>query len=117
MKIIIPFSLPSLNDYINECKKNRYAGAKHKKEVQADIAYFINKLPIYRNPIKIHFIWVENNKPRDYDNVCFAKKYILDSMINAGKLKDDNRNNVVGFSDEFVIEDERKVIMYIEELN
>ena len=117
MKIEIPFGLPSLNDYIRECKKNRYAGAKHKKEVQDDIAYFLKKLPIFRNPIKLHCIWVENKKPRDFDNVCFAKKYILDSMVKLGKLQDDNRNNVVGFTDEFVIEDERKVIMYIEELN
>ena len=33
MQIEIPFRLPSLNQYINECRKNRYAGANMKKNI------------------------------------------------------------------------------------
>ena len=116
-KIEIPMRLPSLNQYINECRKNRYAGAKMKKEVESDIAWYINRLPQYKNPIKIHFLWIEENKRRDYDNVCFAKKFILDSMVKAGKLKDDNRNYVVGFTDDFDYGKSSKVILEIEEVN
>ena len=47
--------------------------------------------------------------------MCFAKKYILDVMVKAGKLKDDNRNIVKGFRDDFAIGDSRKVIIEIEE--
>ena len=93
--------MKSLNQYINECRKNRYAGANMKKTVEQDIGWYINQLPKYENPIKIHFIWIEGNKKRDLDNVCFAKKFILDSMVKAGKLKDDNRNFVLGFKDDF----------------
>ena len=116
-KIEIPMRLPSLNQYINECRKNRYAGAKMKKEVESDIAWYINRLPQYKNPIKIHFLWIEENKRRDYDNVCFAKKFILDSMVKAGKLKDDNRNYVVGFTDDFDYGKSSKVILEVEEVN
>lgn len=115
-KIEIPFRLPSLNQYINECRKNRFAGAKMKKTVDNDIAYYINQLPKYDRPIKIHFIWVEKNKRRDLDNVCFAKKFILDSMVKAGKLKDDNRNYVKGFRDDFKYDKESKIILEVEEL-
>lgn len=115
-KIEIPFRLPSLNQYINECRKNRYAGANMKKTVDKDIEYYINQLPKYDKPIKIHFIWVEENKRRDLDNVCFAKKFILDSMVKAGKLKDDNRNYVVGFRDDFEYGEKSKVILEIEEI-
>lgn len=115
-KIEIPFRLPSLNQYINECRKNKYAGANMKKTVDRDIGYYINKLPQYKNPIKIHFTWVEENKRRDLDNVCFAKKFILDSMVKAGKLKDDNRNYVVGFEDNFKYDKASKVILEIEEV-
>ena len=80
------------------------------------VGWYINLLPEYKNPIKIHFIWVEENKRRDLDNVCFAKKFILDSMVKAGKLKDDNRNCVVGFEDSFEYADESKVILEIEEV-
>lgn len=116
MKIVIPMRLPSLNDYINECRRNKFAGAKMKKEVENDIGWFINKLPQYTKPIIIHFRWVEENKKRDLDNVCFAKKFILDSMVKAGKLKDDNRNFVEGFTDTFEYAKESKVILEIEEI-
>ena len=115
-KIEIPFRLPSLNQYINECRKNRYAGAKMKKDVDADIDWYINTLPKYQKPIKIHFHWIEENKRRDFDNICFAKKFILDSMVKAGKLKDDNRNYVVGFTDTFEYGKTSKVILEIEEV-
>ena len=32
MKVTIPFRLPSLNDYINESRKNKYGSAKFKKK-------------------------------------------------------------------------------------
>lgn len=116
MKIEIPLKLPSLNQYINECRKNKFAGAKMKKNVEDDIGWYINKLPKYEKPIKIKFHWVEENKKRDLDNVCFAKKFILDSMVKCGKLKDDNRRFVIGFVDEFSYGDKAKVILDIEEV-
>lgn len=87
-----------------------------KKNVEKDIGWYINLLPEYENPIKIHFIWVEENKRRDLDNVCFAKKFILDSMVKTGKLKDDNRNFVKGFRDDFEYGKSSKVILEIEEI-
>lgn len=114
-KIEIPFRLPSLNEYIDKCRRNRYAGATMKKQVESDIAYYINKLPEYKKPIKIHFHWVEENKRRDLDNIAFAKKFILDSLVKAGKLKDDNRRCVTGFTDSFEYAKESKVILEITE--
>lgn len=111
----IPFKLPSLNQYINECRKNKYAGANMKRNIEQDIGFYINTLPKYQKPIKIHFHWIEGNKKRDLDNVCFAKKFILDSMVKSGKLKDDNRNYVTGFTDTFEYGDETKVILEITE--
>ena len=115
-KIEIPMRLPSLNQYIFECRKNKYAGANMKKQIEKDLAWYINKLPRYDKPIQIHFHWIEENKRRDLDNVCFAKKFILDSMVKAGKLKDDNRNCVTGFTDTFEYGKESKVILEIKEV-
>ena len=114
-KIEIPFRLPSLNQYINECRKNKYAGATMKKNIEKDIEYFVNQLPKYEKPIKIHFHWVEESKKRDLDNVCFAKKFILDSLVKSGKLKNDNRNFVTGFTDTFEYADESRIVLEIEE--
>ena len=115
-KIEIPMRLPSLNQYIFECRKNKYAGANMKKQIEKDLAWYINKLPRYDKPIQIHFHWVEENKRRDLDNVCFAKKFILDSMVKAGKLQNDNRNCVTGFTDTFEYGKESKVILEIKEV-
>ena len=115
-KVEIPLKLPSLNEYINECRKNRYAGATMKKNVENEIALYINKLPQFERPIRINFEWVESNKRRDFDNICFAKKFILDTLVKAGKLKDDNRNFVKGFRDDFEYGKSSKVILNIEEV-
>lgn len=112
----IPMKLPSLNEYINACRTNRYKGAEIKKRLERDIGAWISWIPRFENPIKIHFHWVEENKRRDLDNVAFAKKFILDSMVKQGKLKDDNRKCVTGFIDTFGYDKEAKVILTIEEV-
>ena len=113
--IEIPYKFPSFNEYVNACRKNRYAGANMKSKVEDDISYFINSLPKFEKPIRIHFIWIEGNKKRDYDDICYAKKFVLDAMVKAGKLKDDNRKFVNGFQDDFFYAKETKVILEIEE--
>lgn len=113
MKVEILMKLPSLNEYINACRYNRFAGAKMKKDIEEDITWFLKPLPVFDKPIRINFTWVEKNNRRDYDNICFAKKFILDAMVKCGKLKDDNRKNVCGFSDSFELGKETKVILEI----
>ena len=115
-KLEIPYKFPSFNEYVNECRRNRYAGGSMKKRIEEYISYYINKLPYFNKSVKIKFIWIENNKRRDFDNICYDKKFILDSMVKAGKLKDDNRNYVVGFEDSFEYADESKVILEIDEV-
>ena len=115
-KIEIPMKLPSLNDYIKECRSNKYAGANMKAKIEEKISYYIYSLPRFEQSVKIHFHWIEGNKRRDLDNICFAKKFILDAMVKCGKLKDDNRRFVGGFQDSFSYGKETKVILEIEEL-
>jgi len=116
IRVEIPMKLPSLNEYVNACRTNKYKASSMKNNVENDIAYFINKLPQFTKPITVHFTWIEANKKRDLDNVCFAKKFILDAMQKCGKLENDNRKWVVGFIDSFEIGNEYKVILEIEEV-
>ena len=115
-KAKVEAKLPSLNEYINACRTNRYAGAEMKRQAQTEIGYFINRFPRFEKPVKIRFTWLEGNKRRDLDNVCFAKKFILDAMVECGKLQDDNRKNVTGFTDTFQYGDEWGVIIEVEEV-
>jgi hypothetical protein len=112
----IGMKLPSLNEYINVCRENRYKEAEFKKNIESDIGIFIRNLPQFENPVRIHFHWIEDNKRRDYDNIAFAKKFILDSLVKAGKLRDDNRKCVTAFTDTFEYGDQTKVILTVEEV-
>jgi Holliday junction resolvase RusA-like endonuclease len=107
--------LPSLNDYIRICRGNKFAAAKYKKNLETQIGMYILKMPKFTKPIKIHFTWIEGTKRRDYDNICFAKKFILDAMQKYGKLENDNRKYVYAFTDSFEYGKETKVILEIEE--
>ena len=114
-QIEIPLKLPSLNEYINACRTNRFKAAKMKSDMEESIAHYLVGLPKFDKPIKIHFTWVEGNKRRDYDNVAAGKKFILDAMVKFGYLKDDNRKIVTAFTDDFEYGKAWKVNLEIEE--
>lgn len=115
-RVEIPFKLPSCNQYINECRRNKYAGAKMKKDIQEQIGIYIKQIPKIDKPVKINFTWIEDNKRRDLDGICFAKKFILDALVQAGVLADDNRKIVTNFTDSFEYADKSKVIVELEEI-
>lgn len=113
----IKMKLPSLNEYINVCRANRYQAGAYKKDIERNISYYISHLPKLEKPVKVHFHWVEENKRRDYDNIAFSKKFILDALVKYGKLKDDNRKCVCAFTDTFEYGKQAKVILEIEEVD
>lgn len=118
--VTIPMKLPSLNEYISACKIQRgrwNKGNQMKQEVQAEMVYYLRKLPKFEKPVTIKFIWVSViGDRRDLDNICFAKKFILDALQECGKLKNDNRKYVTGFTDEFIYGSNYEVRLEIEEL-
>ena len=112
----IEMKLPSLNEYVNVCRTNPYKASKFKKDLERDIGYFLQKLPEFEKPVKIHFHWIEENRRRDLDNVAAAKKFILDAMVKVGVLTDDNRKCVAAFTDTFSYDKEAKVVVEITEV-
>ena len=118
MKIIsfkIPFRLPSLNEYIDKCRSNKYGGASYKKSVEKDIMFVLNTQHFYiSSQVHITFVWHEPNRKRDKDNVAFAKKFILDALQKSGRLENDNNNFIAGFTDRFVYDGSEGVEVFIE---
>lgn len=115
MRVEIKMKLPSANEYIDVCRTNKFKAAQFKRDVENQIALFLKRLPRFEQPIRIRFHWIEENKRRDLDNIAFAKKFILDTLVKLGKLKDDNRKCVTMFTDTFAYGDEAKVILDIRE--
>lgn len=116
-KAIIEMKLPSLNEYVNVCRTNPYKASKFKKDLERDIGYYLQKLPSFDKPVKIHFHWIEQNRRRDLDNVAAAKKFILDAMVKVGVLTNDNRKCVAAFTDTFSYDKEAKVVVEIMEVD
>lgn len=69
----------------------------------------------YKYPCRITFVWHLKNKRKDLDNVAFAKKFILDGLVKAGTLKNDNLNNVIEFRDKVEFDKKEYVEVIIEE--
>ena len=115
---VIQMKLPSLNDLINAERTNRFIGAKMKRNTQDGIAWFIKSLPKFEKPVKIHFHWIEKTSRRDLDNISSAgRKFILDALVENGKLKDDSQKYVRGFTDTFEKGKEYQAVVVIEEVN
>lgn len=112
MKLVIKGILPNLNDYTNACRTHRLAGAKMKERAEKIVSHhimmqLIDDMPFETpEPVKLSFRWYEPNRKRDLDNICFAKKFILDALVKNGILVDDGWRWVKGFTDEFFIDKE-----------
>lgn len=107
MKLIIPFALPGLNEYIGAERKHRQAAASMKRKYQDVLVLLIRKQigrPL-REPVTMHYLWVEKDRRRDHDNVsAFGRKVIQDAMVEAGVLRNDGWANIEGFSDRFLVD-------------
>jgi Holliday junction resolvase RusA-like endonuclease len=99
--------LPNLNEYTRACRTNRYAGAKMKVDAEEIIsAHILEQLKgvHFEGTVKLSFKWYEPNRKRDLDNVCFAKKFILDALVSNGTIVADGWKGVVGFTDKFFVD-------------
>ena len=105
--LIIKGRLDNLNDYTKACRSNKFAGAVCKKRnedrITAAILEQINRIR-FDGRVYMHFRWIEPNKNRDLDNICFAKKFILDALVSNGIIETDGWKGIEGFTDEFGVD-------------
>jgi hypothetical protein len=111
MIIKIDTLLPSLNEYIDACRYNKYKANNMKQKTETSIYYYILKSiginkPNIDYPVDFVFIWREKNKKRDKDNVAFAKKFIFDAFVKYGILSGDGWAVVNNWQDKFIIDKE-----------
>ncbi len=114
---VIPGKLPTLNDYVKACRGNKYGSNRSKRQIQDYIAVQVrlSKLQPVQGPVHVTFVWKEENRRRDKDNVAFAKKFILDALQECGILPNDNNRYVLGFTDVFEYMGNASVEVILEE--
>lgn len=102
-KFEIPGTLPTLNQYVNLERSNRYAAANLKKQTQERIISCLSDAPEFPGSVTVWFTWVRPDMRSDKDNVAFAKKFILDAIQQAGVIKDDKWKLCTPFDLKFVV--------------
>lgn len=105
--LIISGRLPNLNDYTKANRTSPVVGNQMKQKQEEYIAGFIleqlNRVH-FTGKTYLHFRWIEANRNRDLDNICFAKKFILDALVKNGVIETDGWRGVYGFTDEFDVD-------------
>lgn len=92
----IETKLPSLNEYIDECRKHWSRGARFKKNTEEAICWYIRKakregtLSQITGTVNLTIVWHEKTCKRDTDNIQSASKYILDALQTMGIIKNDS---------------------------
>ena len=119
MRIVFPFALPTLNEYINAERTNRYMAAHIKKMTEQRLVFYIQSQTRerFQEPVFIKYKWIRKDARHDKDNIAFAKKFVQDALVKAGVIPNDGWKNIVGFSDEFEIGKTDELWVEIEEVN
>lgn len=89
--------LPTLNEYINVERGNKFRAAALKKK-------YSNICGLYALPIKnkldpkglysLVLNWKVENNRSDPDNIYFGVKFVLDGLVEQGILEKDGRKNI-----------------------
>ena len=99
--------LDNLNDYTKANRTDPRVGNRMKKMNEDYITSFILEQLRgiqFEGKVYLHFRWIEPNRQRDLDNVCFAKKFILDALVRNEVIETDGWRGVYGFTDEFDVD-------------
>jgi Holliday junction resolvase RusA-like endonuclease len=106
-RFTIPGELPTLNEYIDAERGNRFAASKMKAHWTghayqwARAAYL---LPVQRYPVRVRCTWWLKDRRKDLDNVRFGVKFILDGLQVAGVLLGDGQQYVAELVDTFGVD-------------
>lgn len=108
-RIVIQGELMDLNNFIDKQRANRFGGANAKKKETDKCAIYIKRamnqgLRVDKLPVHLNISWYMKNKRKDKDNIAFAKKFILDGMIQARLIRNDGWKEISGFTDEFHVD-------------
>jgi Holliday junction resolvase RusA-like endonuclease len=117
-KFIIIGRLPDLNQYIDFCRQNKFGANKIKKDAESRISLSALSLLPLPEKFTISITWYEKDSRRDWDNIIFAKKFILDALVKTGKVKNDSRKYINSGKDIVLVDKiNPRIEVELEELN
>lgn len=119
-KVIIEGKFPSMNEFIDANRRSKgkwNKGNQLKQQSQDEISWQLlqqhRKLHIDK-PVMLHYTFYEPNKKRDLDNISgYFHKVFQDALVHCGIIHNDSWQYIVGFSDEFLIDNKKPRIEII----
>ena len=115
MKIKLPFMPVNWNEYIDAERANKYKAIKIKREEKLlTMLYAKGKRYTGNYPVKVTLMPHFSSLRQDLDN--FRYKGLLDGIVSAGVLKNDNLKHIQKIEIEPVFDDEVCVEIEIKEI-
>ena len=109
-KFTIEGKLPNLNDIIAEAKKGRGSYqpyAEMKREYTDLVDWCAKGMPKFKSEVEIEITWFEPNKRRDVDGISAGGcKFILDGLVQAGVIINDNQKYVKRINNNYEVDKE-----------
>ena len=107
--------LPSLNEYIEAGRTNRYKAAQMTKNAELLVKLSARRMKKINVSVVMHYIWTEPNRKRDKDNISsYGRKVIQDALVKCGVLKGDGWKYIEGFTDKFEVGEPKITIIFEE---
>lgn len=110
MRIVIPDQLCDLNEYVKKERGNKFSGSAIKKEETRRCFIYGRQYGHFDIPqghkVSINFHWYREDRRTDPDNIAFAKKFILDGLVEAKVLANDSWKMIHKFQDLFYLDKE-----------
>lgn len=104
-KLIIPGELPTENEIIDKAKTHWAKYKKMKDTYDSLVKIFSEKhrVPFFET-ILLQITYYRKNRMYDPDNICSAKKFILDGLQKAGVIENDGWKVVKGFQETWEVD-------------
>lgn len=113
IKIELEYDFENLNEMIRLSRGNRYGANNQKKNEMYFVKMSTLKVPkIEEYPVKIEAIWHVKNRCFDLDNKVL--KNVLDGLVNARILKNDNYNCINEITYKAIVDGEQKLELLID---
>ena len=91
---------PSLNEYINACRRNVYLSNQMKQTYTMTAMIYARQTRVKFDmdcAVTVKIAYYEPSSKRDIDNISsFGNKVILDGIVKAGMLKNDSQRYICG---------------------
>lgn len=106
-KLVIPRTLPGLNEYITAERTSKYKGAAMKRTSQQLVVACAKQQLRGFHPerVTMRYKFYERDRRRDKDNISsFARKVIQDGLVAAGTIKNDGWGEIESYDDKFFVD-------------